>query len=174
MSLIINDVHEQIKGDLVVEDVEPGELVSLVEGGVRRLRAGQDDRVDGLATFPNAGDAIAEDEDDAAGSFLYRASDNDRVPHGLRQNGSEGRVLTVANSGSQNPVPEISYGDIVGVPATGKHEHYGRIVQNGYTDANNQEFTVSKGNLIPVGIAREHGTTQGYDELIRVSRRLDL
>lgn len=168
MTLVHNNENRDAPVDAqpAVERIRVGELVQEVANGVRAAK-GSGDRIEGVAIVRETGDAIAQEDDEPAGSFVYRPSDDDRALHAGKQNGIKFRVLTPPDSVT---APDISFGDVVGVADAGS-EYDGRIVHEGYT-ADGVTHSRANGNLLAVGVAREAESTS--DELVRIERRLDI
>jgi hypothetical protein len=174
MTLVHNNENRDapVNAQPAVMRIRVGELVQEVSEGVRPAY-GSGDRIEGVAIQRETGDAIAQEDDEPQGSFVYRPSDNDRALHAGKQNGVRFRVLTPPSSVK---APDITHGDIVGVADAGS-DHYGRIVQEGYTadpdgDGTSTTFSRANGNLLAVGVARESQAES--DELVRIERRLDI
>lgn len=160
------------------EDIQPGEIVA-ISGTGAALCQGSDD-FGGVALGVRSGEWVADDDEDWSANysdFVYTAADDHPMPVGGDEDGARLRVYTAKDNGT-DPAADISGWDVVGIPAAGtlttpNDSHYGRLVEEGYTDGAGTPTTYSRanGNFLPIGRAIPTGAApkNAFDELVHVT-----
>lgn len=147
------------------EDIHVGTVVARTGAGQVNLTDDSDTSADGVATAPRRGDYVAKEADETS-DFLYKSSENDRVPYAsLDEAGAVLRARTI-KSGATNK-PDISDGDVVGIAQKADDNFRGRLVEEGYQDGSpGTTYNTSNSNFTVVGTVYRDSST-GHDEVVR-------
>lgn len=173
MGFYVESSDRPYMSGIAQEDIPVGTIVMKTGAGQVNLTDDTDTEADGVAASPRSAphvgkeDNIIGNDDTLTEGYVYKASENDRVPYGdLDEAAAVFKARTITDNGT-DPAPTISDGTVVGIAHKNDDAFRGRLVEEGYTDNGGTQYgDGGAGGFTAVGEVHRDESSN-YDEAVR-------